>query len=338
MNGINTHTCNCMAGDVTVNGVCVCDMNGTFASQFSYTTSWTGIPTFEDGTNVPSKTWALRTQTYDSSGNLTIETSQCGGTTFDLCETSGLIGVGAIAEFLPGPIYGTSSMPVSTLTIPLVNALAGQPYTEPPSASLLGISLTDPLGAWPASDANVGPGVGADGGSTQTNGAIWLDNDDDKFNGVTSYSVPPGGISSSTAPHPIQSYGATSSACPRSGGTPDPYEYLFGFGPGLDQVKRLYTAQRVVSSMTGTINTCDSSGATLIEGTVGGPDNGQAHADARVAGCVMVSGNGEANCTSQLTTFFDTQSQTEHITSGSFIIKRVASTTKCSDVQTMTFP
>jgi hypothetical protein len=337
VNGVNTYTCNCNAGSVAVNGVCVCDMNGTFASQVSFTTSWTGIPSFEDGTNVPSMQWALRKQTYDSSGNLVIETTQCGGTTFDLCETSALIGIAAFAQYLPGPIYDLSSMPVTTVSFPLTNALAGQAYTEPQSASLLGISLTDPLGAWPAANTDVGPGA------NQTNGAIWVDSDNDTFDGVTSYGVPPGGIASTTSPYPLQTYGSTSTACPRSNASAprDPYNYVFGLDTGgLERVKRLYSAQRMISTLSGTISTCDSTGATLIQGTVTGPDSGQAHVDARVAGCVMVSNSsstGEANCSSQLVTMFDGQSQTEHITAGSFIVKRVASTATCADVRATTF-
>ncbi len=335
VNGINTHTCTCNAGYASVNGACVCDMNGTFATQISFTTSWTNLPTFEDGTNVASKQWALRTQTYDSTGHLVIETTQCGGTTFDICETSPLVGIAAFAEFLPSTIYGTASMPVGSLSMTYTNPLPGQAYTEPQSAMLLGISLTDPLGAWPAAAANIGAG------SSQTNGAIWVDNDNDKFNGVTTYSVPPGGILHTTAPDPIQDYAATSSACPRNpdaGATRDPYNYVPGFDTGgLERVKRLYTASRVVSSMSGTVSSCGA-GGTVIQGTVGGPDSGQAHIDGRVGGCVKVSGTGEADCSAALANDYDGQSQTEHITSGSFILKHVDSTTTCAQVRAMTFP
>jgi hypothetical protein len=337
VNGINTHTCNCNAGYVSVGGACVCDMNGTFASQVSLKTSWSGLPTFEDGTNVPSTQWAIRTQTYDSTGHLVIQTTQCGGTTLDLCETSPLIGLEAYAEFLPGTIFGTASMPVGSLSITLTNPLPGQAYTEPQNATLLGISLTDPLGPWPAASANIGAGA------NQTNGALWVDNDNDHFNGVTTYSVPPGGVLHSASPFPIQDYLATSSACPRSadaGATRDPYNYVFGLDSGgLERVKRLYTASRVISSMSGTISSCNATGATLIQGTIGGPDSGQAHIDGRVGGCVRVSGtSGEANCSATLTNMYDGQGQTEHITSGSFIIKRVANTVTCDQVRAMTFP
>jgi hypothetical protein len=339
VNGVNTYTCSCNQGYVSVDGACSCDMNGTFAVQISLTTSWSNINLFEDGTNVASTTWALRTQTYDSSGNLVIETTPCGGTTFDLCGENDPIGDEAYAQYLPGPIYGTASMPVGNLSISVPKALPGQGYTEPQTATLLGISLTDPLGTWPAANTNIGAGT------NQTNGAIWVDNDSDGFEGVTSYAVPPGGISHTTAPFPLQDYGATSTACPRRSAALArlSYDYLPGIqGLTLVRVKRVYTASRFISSMTGKITTCDTTGATLIQGTLGGPDSGEPHADARVGGCVEVAGTGdagtaEADCTAMVASEYDGQNQSESITSGSFIIKRVAKTATCADVRATTF-
>ena len=337
VNGVNTHTCNCNQGYVSVNGACVCDMNGTFASQVSLTSTWSGITFFENGTNVPSTQWALRTQTYDSSGNLVIQTTQCGGTTIDLCGQSipTITPNEAYAQYIPGPVYGTTYMPTTSLSIVLTNTLPGQAYTEPQSAFLLGISLTDPLGAWPAAAANIGAGA------NQTNGAIWVDNDNDKFEGVTSYAVPPGGIASTTAPMPIESYGAQSLVCPR--GNDAGARLSYNYVPGLDglsvvRVKRLYTASRTISSLSGTISTCDTSGVELVQGTVGGPDNGQLHSDGRVGGCVEVSGSGEANCSSSTASDYDGENQSEHVTSGSFILKRVPSGTTCATVRTLSFP
>jgi EGF-like domain len=323
VNGINTHTCNCSAGNFSVNGVCVCNMNGTFASQISMTISWPEIdlgntPLFSAATNVPTKQWAIRQQTYDSTGQLVITTTSCGGTTADLCGITAPLNK-AYTEFLPSGIYGGANMPVQTLTIPLPNAVAGQPYTEPQSAALLGISLTDPLGAWPASNANVG--VGATGTGGQTNGAVWVDNDNDKFAGVTAYSVPVGGIDMSTQPLPIETYPATSTQC----GTA--YDLLL-------QVKRVYTAQRTISSMSGTISSCDS-----ITGTLGGPDtNNMPKSDARVDGCIQASGTSEAPCSDNIVSSFDGQNQTQHVTSASFILKRVDSSVTCAQVRAMTFP
>jgi len=335
VDGVNSHTCSCNAGYVEVSGACVCDMNGTFASQITVATSWSNVPFFEDGTNVTTKEWAIRTQTYDSTGHLTIKTEPCGGTSADLCGQNAILGNEAYGQYLPSTIYGLASMPVSTLSITLTKPLQGQPYTEPQSATLLGISLTDPLGAWPAAAANIGAGA------NQTNGAIWIDADGDSFNGVTTYVVPPGGISHTTAPNPIEDYGANSVACPRasSSSTRLPYAYLPAVdGLSLARVKRLYAAKRTISSLTGTITTCGSTGATLIQGTVGGPDNGQLRTDTRIGGCVRVNGKSEIDCDATVVNTYDGQSQTEHVTSASFVLKRVASTVTCADVRGMTFP
>jgi hypothetical protein len=157
---------------------------------------------------------------------------------------------------------------------------------------------------------------------------------------VTSYVVPPGGISHTTAPDPIEDFAATSSACPRqTSGTRDAYNYLAGLsGSNVVRIKRLYEAQRFVSSATGTITSCDATGVTLIEGTLGGPDSGEPHVDQRVSGCVQVNGTGETACTASTANIFDEQTQNAHVTSASFILKRVSSTATCATVRAMTFP
>jgi hypothetical protein len=310
-------------------------MNGTFATQTSLTTSWSGIAFFENATNVPSTSWAIRTQTYDSSGNLSITTTQCGGTTIDLCGEGDPIGDEAYTQFFPTPDFDLTSMPTTKLSISIPNALPGQAYVEPQTAVLYGISLTDPLGAWPASNGNIGPGA------NQTNGAVWVDSDSDTFEGITSYAVPPGGIASTTAPYPYQSYGADSTACPRrdAGLSRLPYDYLPGIaGLTLVRIKRFYTGQRLVSSMSGSITSCDATGATLIQGTVGGPDSGNPQGALRVGGCVQVAGSGEAACSTPVVNTYDSQNQVQHITSASFIMKRVASGTTCTQVRALTFP
>lgn len=265
-----------------------------------------------------------------------INTTPCGGTTPDLCgQGNPLTPVPneAYAQFLSTHIFGTPSMPIGNLEISLPNALAGQAYTEPQTAVLFGITLTDPLGAWPAAIANIGAG------GSQTNGSAWADNDNDGHNGVTSYGVPPGGISQATSPFPAVDYATASTVCPRgSSGTRLSYDYWPGFDTAFRQVKRFYTAERVISSMSGTITTCDSTGATLIQGSVGGPDSGQMQTNLRFGGCVRVNGSGELDCSPALTNLYDGQAQTQHVTSGSFVVKRVASNVTCADVRAMTFP
>jgi len=226
-------------------------------------------------------------------------------------------------------------MPVNTLTISLPSALPGKAYVEPQTAVLLGISLTDPLGAWPAAAANVGAGA------NQTNGAVWVDSDGDGFMGVTNYVVPPGGILHTAATAaPIQDFMANSVACPRRDATlaREAYEYLPGIEAlTLERVKRTYTAQRIISSMSGTITSCDASGAEVISGTLGGPDSGFPEANGRVGGCVRVNGTGEIDCSSTLSSEYDGESQAQHVVNATFILKRVTAGTTCTTVRGMAF-
>jgi len=60
-----------------------------------------------------------------------------------------------------------------------------------------------------------------------------------------------------------------------------------------------------------------------------------------VGGCVefsATSSTGEANCSSSTASDYDGEGQTEHVTSGSFILKRVPTGTTCATVRTMSFP
>jgi hypothetical protein len=116
----------CDQGYVPVNGTCVCDMNGTFAAQFSFTTSWSGINGIEDATNVSSQGWALRTQVYDSTGTLTLQTTPCGTTTIDQCGTSALVGIEAYAQYLPAPPRLAPGPPPAPTLAPAVARRTGR--------------------------------------------------------------------------------------------------------------------------------------------------------------------------------------------------------------------
>jgi hypothetical protein len=340
VNGVNTHTCNCNTGYLSVNGVCVCDLNGAFAIQVITTESWSGISFTENATRVSSKAWSLRTQTYDSSGKLVANTEPCGGTSPDLCGTVDLpdgapSGPEAYAVFTPNSIWGTASMPIWKFKDPpgftITNPLPNQSYVEPLTAALMGISLTDPFGAWPAKTTNVGAG------SSQTNGALWVDADNDGKSAVNFYAVPPNGVSTGTSPYfPPENFGATSTACPRSSsGARLPYNYLPVNSGGIQRVKRFSNAGRVISGMSGTLSSCD-----LITGNIVGPNNGPEQLDGLVANCVLVSGMGEAACSTPFVdNNFNVAAQGTHtLNSVTFIMKRVAQNTTCDQVRAMTFP
>jgi hypothetical protein len=345
------YTCACNSGYMAVDGTndsvsnptCACDMNGTFVVQVTTTESWTGIQFIQNASMVTSKAWSIRTQTYDASGMLTVTTDPCGGTSPDLCGTGTTattpdLAAEAYAAFAPNSIWGTASMPHwSTPAFSITNALPGQAYVEPMTAALLGITLTDPFGAWPASRQNVLGGTG-----TRTNGAAWdnADGDTDTM-GVTLYDVPPGGVLSATSPFfPPEDYGSSSTACPRGTGNRLPYAYApVPTAPPpsttFDRVKRFSSASRTISQLSGTISSCD-----LITGDVLGPDSGKQHTDGRIASCVIVSGSGEAACSSAEVTSLDGPSSGTHTwNTETFIAKRVTGATPtCAAVRAMTFP
>jgi hypothetical protein len=226
------------------------------------------------------------------------------------------------------PLWAWPDPPGFTIT----NALPGQPYVEPQTAALLGISLTDPFGAWPASRQNVLGGTG-----TRTNGAAWVDSDSDGISGVMTYDVPPGGVLSANSPFPPQDYGSSSTACPRSnGGTRLPYAYAPAYDGGVRRVKRFSNAARAISQLSGAFsaNSCDT-----ITGSVIGPDNGQQQVDSRVYTCVVVNGGGETACSENVKDSLDSTSAGTHtFDSVTFIIKRATPSLTCAQARALTFP
>jgi hypothetical protein len=318
-----------------VGGTCVCDLNGTYAIRIAATMTWAGIPNIEDAGAIKPVlySWALRQHTYDSAGKLHVVTTPCGGTTTDLCGTGNLfIGAEAYTQFLPVGIWGTGSMPTEALDMTLPNALPGTAFVSASSAAILGISLTNPLGAWPTARAQVGAG------GSQVNGAVWLDHDADGKPGVTTYAVPPGGFPvDGIAPDPITAYPATSAACPR--GNLSAPRLAYNYWPGvegftLQRTRRFYVGSRTIGYFDGSINSCN-----LITGSVKGPANGQMKNDGRVEGCVRTSTTGETDCSPVLTDFYDTADQTaQQVQSAAFVIKRVANNATCADARAAAYP
>jgi hypothetical protein len=338
------YTCACAGGFMQVGGTCSCDLNGRFAIRVAETVKWSGITGIEDSNDATHTTpivlysWAIRDQTYDAQGNLHVVTTPCGGTSADLCGTgNAFLGISpeAYAQFLPIQIWGTSGMPTETVNMSLPLAISGTTFKTNPSATLLGISLTDPMGTWPGTRAGVGAGA------MQVNGAVWTDDDSDTKPGVTTYAVPPGGFPvDGTAPDPLTAYPAMSTDCPRlSSGARDAYNYwpapeVSGFTIAVRRTKRFYVASRTIGYFDGTLSSCD-----LITGAVKGPANGQVQNDARINSCVRVSGTGETTCSDAVIDFYDTSDQTaQQIQSAAFIIKRMANNATCTDARAAAYP
>ena len=53
---------------------------------------------------------------------------------------------------------------------------------------------------------------------------------------------------------------------------------------------------------------------------------------------MIVSGAGEASCGSSVLNEYDPQNQNQHVTSASFVMKRVAAGTTCAQVRATSFP
>lgn len=104
----------------------------------------------------------------------------------------------AYTQTLPVSIWGKPSMPVDQATITLpAPARPGDPFVGPLEAALLGVTLADPFGPWPATATS--PGL------------TWVDHDADGKPGVTSLMTAAGRSSAcnlNSADLPIPAAGA----------------------------------------------------------------------------------------------------------------------------------
>jgi hypothetical protein len=328
------YTCSCQAGFREVAGKCVCDMGGTFVAKSVVHNTWSGQTGVEDGEE-DSTLWAIERHDYDAEGNLDIEFIDCGETQPDLCGTGNIVvGREAYAQYVPANVYGKASMPVQRWTFSLKEPLPGSAFNTPLSAVLTGVQLTDPMGPWPARRENI---AGApDSGSNITNGARWIDSDDDGFVGMTTYAVPPGGISNQgDGPRPIESYGANSKVCPRNNPNAArlPYNWVpANEGLTVRRIKRLYSANRSVSSIRATIDSCDS----LTGKVVGDGPNDTLRVNGTIGGCARVEGNGEAACSAALVDFFQGEG-TQSSPPADIVIKRAPDTIDCAGARAFKF-
>jgi hypothetical protein len=137
-------------------------------------------------------------------------------------------------------------------------------------------------------------------------------------------------IDNDSIPDPVVDYPATSSDCGL------PYRWVPAVEyPNYRHVKRVYTASRVISEMSGTIQSCD-----LITGNVTGPANGDIQSDLRFYGCTRCA-NGEssatcadADCSNSIANTFDnTSTAGTTIDSATFRIQRIDLSAATDDVQ-----
>jgi hypothetical protein len=333
-----SHTCTCEAGYIPAADTCVCDMTGTFATRTQLDAKWATLDQIEGGTDT-TYSYAIERHSYDAQGNLMLELTLCGETSLDICGLgiAPILAAEAYAQFLPVHIWGTPSMPVIRTKLTLPKPVPGSAFVTDNVAALTGISLANPLGAWPPSRRDISGTVAFDGSAV--NGATWLDQDNDAKIGLTSYAVPPGGIKADgVPPDPVKDFGPLSPSCPRQGGTHTPYAYWpapVGFSLALPaRIQRFYAATRVISAFNGTINSCDD-----ISGSITGPDNGKPQLDGRTGGCLRATSSGEADCSATAIDFVDTAppNNGQEIVNASFRTKRVATPVTCAMVRELSY-
>ncbi len=332
------YTCSCVEGYKEVNGTCVCDLGGTFAVRTQMQLRWADVEGgIEDG-NDAYYTYFLTRHTYDDEGKLEVELQMCGLTSFDLCGLGQqpFFGAEAYSDFYPIHIWDLPSMPRYEVELSLPRALPGEPFVSPNFAVMYGVTLADPLGAWPSTRADVSGSSAFDGSAV--NGAAWVDHDADNQVAITDVIVPPGGIrSDGTNPDPITQFGATSNVCPRrSGAAGVEYAYwpaLPDVGLTPVRVSRAYTGLRMIQAYAGSITSCDAYGGELR-----GLRNDRPSVDARIGGCMRVNGGNETNCSARSIDSLDGTDQNQEVTGASFKAKRIASNeANCQTVRATNF-
>jgi hypothetical protein len=332
---LGAYTCACATGFVQVAGQCVCDMTGTFAGRTQVELSWKAQDPIEAGA-ATSYSWSIQRQMYDDKGNLDVEVIPCGDNNIDLCGNGygNLVPVEAYAQYVPAAVWGSSAQR-GMLHLSLPNAIPNADYKTPQMAGLQGITLTDPFGDWPPNRKDIQGGPEFDGSAV--NGARWVDADGDGVIGMTTYTVGPGGIAAGSGPTaPLETYKATSDACPRANPNAprSPYNYPpAAEGVTVRRVKRFGSANRSISALEGKINSCD-----LVSGAIVGPNAGKVHYDVRIGMCVRVNGSDESACNATLLDFLDSNTQSDDQSGGKFVLKRAANATiTCDDVRKMKF-
>jgi hypothetical protein len=324
-----SYSCDCDDGYTAVGNKCVCDMNGTFALRIKTTVELTDVDGTED-IDPPTViySWTKREQTYDAQGNLVVTETPCGDVKPELCGApTAFAFLGpqydftsqAFAQYIPNSVWGTAgehTIPSMSLT----NPIPGAALVTSPAAELIGIHLTDPLGNWPSARNRIADsaGVNAPNGSAPTNGAYWVNEDNDTKLGVTSFAVPPGGVTESMGTPPID-YGTVSKICPRAD---EAANWAYTYWPAQNginvaRVSRFYVASRVVRHLRGTIESCDRATGTVR----GRTSTDQLQTDARFYGCMQSNGN---DCGS-IVDFYDGTAQTQEITGSTFVMERITS-------------
>lgn len=318
------HRCVCAPGFVEKQGRCVCDMSGTFAVRSVVDLTWGRMGDLIEPGADSAYDYAIEHVRYDDEGNLELEHVPCGTGPLDLCGVGSppTLASESYAPYIPATVWDLPGMRTVKVHVhPVEQLIPGASFVTDSVAHLQGIGLKDPLGDWPESRHDIAGTPGFDGGAV--NGALWLDQDNDGFVGLTNYVVPPGGLNdSSKLPPAPRAYGAYSPVCPRSGGGQHtPYAYLPAPAQGSTyepvRVKRFYSALRMVTAYKGTITSCDE-----ISGELLGLNGEQPKLEMRVGGCIRALDDKETACNEAAVDFLDSTAQLQIAARARFRMQR----------------
>jgi hypothetical protein len=342
-----SYSCTCAAGYRSIPGTtgptCACDLSGTYALSVKTAVGWDaatvlGFKVIEESPpgGVETYRWALRYQTVDTSGAVTVKTFPCGGTAPDACD---VFYGNTHAQYQPNHIWGKAKMNAGTTSVSTSSAgvIPGGSYVEPNIAQLLGIALADPFGAWPACRGCVGVDAGMPctcGSTTYTvsNKATWVDVDDDGNLGITNLHVPTGGVLiDKTQPDPPFDY-TQPTACPRIA---SPHgTFLYEEWPGTIngttfRTNRFFVGTRMTSGLSSTSITF-ANNACVIAGNVTGPNNGKTRVEQRTQGCERCSDANASGCdpgpacSSDQVGSYDDVAQTQRVEAETFTLTKSA--------------
>jgi hypothetical protein len=314
-------------------------MNGTFAVRSIIDMSWDNMGGLIEAGEDTVYDYAIEHLRYDATGNLVLEHVPCGSSPLDLCGIGSAPSLAseAYAPYIPGSVWDLPAIPHAKTQLLPVQLVPGAAFETDSVAHLQGIALDDPLGAWPKSRRDISGTPGFDGSAV--NGALWLDQDDDGFVGLTSYVVPPGGSSSETPMPPApRAYGAYSPVCPRSGGPHTQYAYLPAPAQGSTnvpvRVKRFYSALRIITGYKGKVSSCDEISGQLL-GRAGEP----LKLEARIGGCIRTLDQKETACNEAAVDSLDSAAQPEIAASARFQMRRWPKETpvSCAAARALTY-
>jgi hypothetical protein len=231
--------------------------------------------------------------------------------------------VEAYAQYAPIGVWKADG-PASRTSTTVANPWPTGAFNLPRHAVLQGISLTDPLGTWPDSYKKV-QGSNTNNGAV-VNGAQWINSDSDDQLGLTTYTVGPNGTSGDGPNAPYEAYGQRSKVCPR--GKPNGDRSRYNYPPAADgivprRVTRIWSANRVISTVEGKINSCDE-----ITGEIKGVSF-----DTRIGGCLRASDGGEVACSTAVVDFLDDTGAPNEVKSSTFVMRRVADAITCEQVR-----